>query len=75
MERGRASRHFVEAFNLVHQAFRTPPAEIEEARALARADMAAAEDGYLPLANLLRAGWKPVEDRPAWPSLDLRAAA
>lgn len=58
----KVTREFVEAFSLVHAAFRTSPAEIEEAKALARADMPAAEVSYFSSAAMLRAGWKPLEE-------------
>lgn len=57
------TRAFAEAFALVHAAFRTSPAEIEEAKALVRADFAAAESGYLATAAMIRAGWKPLEEQ------------
>lgn len=52
----KASREFVDAFNLVHATFRTTAAEIEEAKALARADMAAAQESYCATAAMIRAG-------------------
>jgi hypothetical protein len=54
------TRKFAEAFALVHAAFRTPAAEIEEAKAAARANMVAAEDAYYSAAARIRAGWKPL---------------
>jgi citrate lyase beta subunit len=56
------SRAFIEAFELVHQAFRSSPAEIEEAKAIARADMDAAQRSYFATAAMIRAGWKPLEE-------------
>lgn len=56
------TRAFMDAFTLVHQAFRTSPAEIEEAKAAARDSFAAAEAGYALTAAMIRAGWKPLEE-------------
>lgn len=56
----KVTREFVEAFDLVHAAFRTSPAEIEEAKAIARSDMPAAQAAYLSTAALIRAGWDPL---------------
>lgn len=76
--KAQVSRKFAEAFALVHAAFRTPPAEIEEAKAAARARMVAAEDAYYEGAAMIRAGWNPlVEQASAFrarrQSLDLAA--
>lgn len=78
----KATRRFVEAFTLVHQAFGTTPAEIEEAKAAVRASPVPAEDGYYAMADMIRAGWQPLQEqassfmkRRSWPSLDLREAA
>lgn len=59
----KATREFVDAFNQVHAAFKTSPAEIEEAKAIARADMPAAAASYLASAAMLRAGWKPLQEQ------------
>lgn len=58
----KVSRQFVEDFNLVHATFRTAPAEIEEAKAIARADMDTAQAGYHATAAMIRAGWRPLEE-------------
>jgi hypothetical protein len=55
----RVTPEFRAAFYLVHEAFKTPLAEIEECKALVAADIAAAEAAYFSTAALLRAGWKP----------------
>jgi hypothetical protein len=59
------SRAFVEAFNLVHATFASPPADIEVAKALARVDMESAERAYFSTAAMIRAGWKPLEEQAA----------
>jgi hypothetical protein len=59
------SRAFVNAFARVHAAFCTLPAEIEEAKAAARANMVAAEDSYYASSAMLDAGWDPMAEQ-AW---------
>ena len=54
---------FVEAFNLVHATFGSTPEEIEEAKAVARSNLVAAESGYYATAAMIRAGWKPREEQ------------
>jgi hypothetical protein len=56
---------FAEAFAAVHAAFRTPPAEIDEAKVIARANMVAAEDAYYSAADMIRAGWDPLAEQAA----------
>lgn len=57
-----AKKAFVDAFNQVHEAFRSCPADIELAKAAARLDMASAERAYLTTAAMLNAGWKPLNE-------------
>lgn len=59
----RVSPAFVRAFKRVHEAFRTSPEEIEEAKALARVRMVAAEDAYYTGAAMLEAGWDPMKEQ------------
>jgi hypothetical protein len=59
------SRAFANAFARVHAAFGTSPAEIEEAKAAARASMVAAQDGYYDSAAMLEAGWEPKREQAA----------
>lgn len=59
----KVSRAFLEAFNRVHAAFQTAPAEIEEAKAVVRANLVAAEDAYYGTAALLAAGWDPMKEQ------------
>lgn len=61
----KVSREFLEAFNVVHSAFRTPPAEIEAAKEIARANIVAAEDSYRASAAMLAAGWDPTHEQAA----------
>lgn len=59
----RVNRAFARSFARVHAAFGTSPDEIEEAKAVARANMVAAEDGYYATAELLDAGWEPMREQ------------
>ena len=59
----RVSPAFARAFNRVHEAFRSTPEEIEQAKAAARASMVSAEDGYYATAELLEAGWDPMREQ------------
>ena len=59
MDQVRVTPEFKNDFDLVHQAFKTTPAEIEEAKQLARADLPAAIASYTETAVLIRRGWKP----------------
>lgn len=57
------SRAFFDDFMLVHEAFSSSAAEIEEAKVVARGDIEAAERTYHSTAVMIRAGWKPLEQR------------
>lgn len=61
----KASPVFVRAFMRVHEAFRSTPTEIEEAKFAARARMVAAEDGYYAAAAMIEAGWDPMTEQAA----------
>jgi hypothetical protein len=56
----RASPKFVRAFAAVHEAFASSADEIEEAKAVARANMVAAQDSYYASAEMIEAGWDPL---------------
>lgn len=61
----KVTARFLEAFNRVHAAFRTSPAEIEEAKAAARENLPAAEDSYYATDAMLAAGWQPMNTKEA----------
>jgi hypothetical protein len=61
----KVSPAFARAFARVHAAFGTAPAEIDEAKAAARANMVAAQDGYYATAAMVEAGWDPKREQAA----------
>lgn len=56
---------FKRDFDLVMEAFKVLLQEIEEAKAIARANMVAAEDAYYADAAMIRAGWIPTQEQVA----------
>jgi hypothetical protein len=57
------SRAFFDDFTLVHEAFHSTQQEIDDAKAIARADLEAAARTYHTSAVMIRAGWKPLEQQ------------
>lgn len=57
----RVSAKFKRDFDLVMEAYKVKPAEIEEAKAVCRADMAAAVASFADTAHMIRMGWKPCQ--------------
>lgn len=58
-QRTRASPQFVEDFDLVMKAFKVPAKDVDIAKMVCRADMAAAAESLAETAHLIRWGWKP----------------
>lgn len=56
---------FKRDFDLVMEAFRVSADEVDEAKAIARANMVAAEDAYYADAEMIRAGWNPTREQAA----------